>query len=644
MVGHNLASRSLRHLRFARQLTAGQPLLARAIESAQRDHSRLDPDFVLVNGNQLPVGRIIRYLPRSEPPQTRYIAPPDTMRDDMRADGVRPSIERALRLVPRQPAHEPRADAPRQPGEPPTPEYVSGQAPGQYEPRLSARKPRHSQTGQPPASSEHPDPPSVSAHPETMTGGSHPRSRIVELPGILVVPVAREDEVDDPSRASAHDADDDAGERPGSSSADDSHADHPERTDISASSPRAKVEPSPANTADSATSTNQPPRQPRRRGKPSGAPPRRASDDLFLPTDADRSPQTWFARLQQTTQQPPAEDATQDSCVPGMPDLPDPENRQVASTLPRGADGEVPASGSSPRTSGAGNSRRAHSTQATATAERPTVLAETSRRVLYAATGIDPAGTPIYRGTSAERLTAAQNADALTDGSSIALGAGHATDAPETVGLLAHELTHIAERRRPRFVPPVVQHQAAAVTPAVSPADEETQATWAEVRVTEATRALHATPWPTSADPVTMAEPFAASAPEPEGQRSQSRSPWGNLPAPWEPLPAWVAASAEAAPSASARVAPSLPSGNGTSNSTSIAPQTAAVPHGLASSNTPGTQRAERGRSLPSVESETSAAATAHEGGAPEPDLDALAQQVHAILKRRLAAERRRFG
>jgi hypothetical protein len=32
------------------------------------------------------------------------------------------------------------------------------------------------------------------------------------------------------------------------------------------------------------------------------------------------------------------------------------------------------------------------------------------------------------------------------------------------------------------------------------------------------------------------------------------------------------------------------------------------------------------------------------ETAAPEPDLDLLAQQVHAILKRRLAAERRRIG
>jgi hypothetical protein len=47
---------------------------------------------------------------------------------------------------------------------------------------------------------------------------------------------------------------------------------------------------------------------------------------------------------------------------------------------------------------------------------------------------------------------------------------------------------------------------------------------------------------------------------------------------------------------------------------------------------------------MPAAPDETTREATAHQGGAPEPDLDALAQQVHAILKRRLAAERRRFG
>jgi hypothetical protein len=54
-------------------------------------------------------------------------------------------------------------------------------------------------------------------------------------------------------------------------------------------------------------------------------------------------------------------------------------------------------------------------------------------------------------------------------------------------------------------------------------------------------------------------------------------------------------------------------------------------------------QRAERGRTLP-AEVEEAYSTHAREIAAPEPDLDLLAQQVHAILKRRLAAERRRFG
>jgi uncharacterized protein DUF4157 len=643
MVGHNLASRSLRHLRFARQMTAGQPLLARAIESVQRDRTWIRPDFVSVDGNQLPVGRIVRYLPRSEPPQTHGGTTTEAFREDMREDIVPPSIERALRLLPRQPAQEPRTGAALQQDESPTPEHRSEQAPEQPEPRSSSRKLQHAQSGQPPTTNQHPAPPAESAHSQSMKGEGRPRSRIVELPGVLVVPVAHEDEADDVSRDSVHD--DGTDQRP-DAMAEAIPAEHLERDNgVVPSSPPPAVEPSLANTADTGASTNQPPRQTRRRGKQSGPPPRRASDDLFLPTDADRSPQTWFTRLQQATRQPPAEGAGQDSLVPGAPGVPDPENRQATPALPRTDDGEVPSSDGSPRTSGAGTSRGAQSTQATAaTVERPTALAETSRRVLYAATGIDPVEIPIYRGTAAERLTAAQNADALTDGSAIALGAGYAADAPETLGLLAHELTHIAQRRRPRFVPPVIQHQAAAATTAVSPADEETQAKWAEARVADAARVLRETPWPTSADPVTRAASLAASVPQSEGQRSQSPSPWGHLPAPWEPLPAWVAAPAEGASSASASATPSLPASNGTSNSTPLAPQISSAPQGLASSTAPGTQRAERGRSLPSVESEASVVATAHEGGTPEPDLDILAQQVHAILKRRLAAERRRFG
>ncbi len=109
-------------------------------------------------------------------------------------------------------------------------------------------------------------------------------------------------------------------------------------------------------------------------------------------------------------------------------------------------------------------------------------------------TGVDPAGVRIYRGPLAERVTATQNADALTDGGANALSAGHATDTPETLGLLAHELTHVAQRRAPRFVPPIAQAPQLQSQPAMSPTDEESQAGWVEARVTNIARTRSAAP------------------------------------------------------------------------------------------------------------------------------------------------------
>jgi hypothetical protein len=54
--------------------------------------------------------------------------------------------------------------------------------------------------------------------------------------------------------------------------------------------------------------------------------------------------------------------------------------------------------------------------------------------------------------------------------------------------------------------------------------------------------------------------------------------------------------------------------------------------------------RAERSRSLAEAEYPAAEAHEAANGHAPAPDLDALAQQVYAVLKRRLAVERRRLG
>ena len=173
----------------------------------------------------------------------------------------------------------------------------------------------------------------------------------------------------------------------------------------------------------------------------------------------------------------------------------------------------------------------------------------------------------------------------------------------------------------------------------------------------EATMSGETTVRVTSTARAQRAVSFTAPVAEPElpvrdqqPPRSGTRPTWGNLPAPWEPLPDWLASpgdAPEAAAESLAGPAPQQPAaqtwaGPAVAPSTpGSAPSASSASSTAASASTPGVQRAERGRALPDAESE---AAPAHPGAAPEPDLDALAQQVHAILKRRLAAERRRFG
>jgi hypothetical protein len=274
----------------------------------------------------------------------------------------------------------------------------------------------------------------------------------------------------------------------------------------------------------------------------------------------------------------------------------------------------------------------------------PTPLPEASRRFLQPLVGIDPADIPVHAGPGGEAATAAYRADALTDGNAVMLGAGHTADAPETLGLIAHELTHVARRRDPRFIPPIAQTRdraavtalpvnAAATEIADSLADDETVARRVESRVTRAARA---------ADPeqIRQASPLAVredrperpnlpATPSVEAREHESKDDrWGGLPAPWEPLPGWFTSPAPDNPPMPVNVTP--------------LPVSAPVLMPVA----PLPQLAEQGRDSggDSAVSEP-APAPPHDAQAPaEPDLDALARQVYTLLKRRLALERRSFG
>ncbi|HEX2513832.1 MAG TPA: hypothetical protein VH257_03945, partial [Chloroflexota bacterium] len=269
---------------------------------------------------------------------------------------------------------------------------------------------------------------------------------------------------------------------------------------------------------------------------------------------------------------------------------------------------------------------------------------------------------------------------------------GQAPDSPETLGLLAHELTHVARRRDPLFVPPLLRpaEQAPASASEPPPAAPESQAAPAppgtggddealagrvESRVRQVARAalvagegaLSAptpalpfpapTPAPSSPAP-TPAPPSPASAVSPTGALPQVGAvlpaapipppswgagadghPWGGLPAPWEPLPGWlVSAPAAAPPATPATPAGAAPAGDGPAS---------AAPAGVAVAiDAAPLQRALEDQPASSEEATSPAPGGPAEApappGQPQPDLDALARQVYTVLKRRLAAERRR--
>jgi hypothetical protein len=268
-------------------------------------------------------------------------------------------------------------------------------------------------------------------------------------------------------------------------------------------------------------------------------------------------------------------------------------------------------------------------------------LSDGGREFLKTLTGIDPVYVPIFHGKNAARFAAAHRADALAMSGSIALGSSYVGETPGGLGLIAHELTHVARQREPRFVPPVARRPAA--THAID-IDEETLATRVEARVISwANTPGYGVP---ALTPAPLELPSA-----PSHERSESLSPggvqdfhaerWGGLPAPWEPLPDWfTAAPADGEPTAQART------GSVSDGSEFDAPGPATPPFGAVAADATSTtaiQRAEPGREV----SEGATYGAPHAGGKedpkpPPPDVDALARQVYTALKRRLETEMRR--
>jgi hypothetical protein len=326
------------------------------------------------------------------------------------------------------------------------------------------------------------------------------------------------------------------------------------------------------------------------------------SEQLFIRReDIDRSAASWGARLAESA----VREAQKSPTAQKLSTVPMNPVRVASRQRPAG---EISSSGA-----------------LSAGADRPENLPDSTRRFLKPLVGIDPATVPVYQGAAAAQITSANQADAVVVGEAVALKPDGVGESPRQLGVLAHELTHIARRRQPRFVPPIARdsgNRLMAMHSAVT-SDEEGLAQQVERAVRRAAKAREQTVASERGETCVLS-PSAGTA---------RRGDWGGLPAPWERLPAWMTVSPELTPveHRPVKTGGMEPLGMAAAESKTT---TAAPP-----------QRAGQERR---VDDDSPAILARPEGQPPENakeaelDLDAQARQVYAILKRRLAAERRR--
>jgi hypothetical protein len=296
--------------------------------------------------------------------------------------------------------------------------------------------------------------------------------------------------------------------------------------------------------------------------------------------------------------------------------------------------------------------------------DEPVRLAGRTRRFLKPLVGIDPSRVAVWQRPRSQAHVAAHRADALATGAgAIVVRTSVDEETPEGLGLLAHEQTHVVRHRQPRFVAPVARYSQARV-PAHQ--DEETTARRVESRVSAAARhhaivnrfdppvsdapaGLEIVPAvPLADDP--RAEPgrpvplpagavSAHDQKDPASASSPAAHDWGGLPAPWEAMPAWTTSS-----STGEQVALPADAVSGFGRISPVCPQ-ADIPYTSPPASTPpaaglSMQAAEEGRTL--ERPVHTSAASGGDAASVAPDLDALARQVYAVMKRRLQTELRR--
>jgi hypothetical protein len=236
--------------------------------------------------------------------------------------------------------------------------------------------------------------------------------------------------------------------------------------------------------------------------------------------------------------------------------------------------------------------------------------------------GIDPASARVHDQVEHSPVQAERAADAVAQGDDILLMPGQVGDEPRDLGLLAHELTHVARDREPRFEPPVLKNQD------MADQDDETLAREVEQRVIDAaTRRQNAEARGDElpSERIEDGQQQNGLAAEHDGEQrngfathAEPDDPWGGLPAPWEPMPGWVFSGP-------------FPTNGHAEPAPAAQPAEAPQPVHYAETTRP-------------VETSQASQSGGAAEGQPEPDLDVLAHQVYAILQRRLSAERRRYG
>jgi Domain of unknown function (DUF4157) len=279
--------------------------------------------------------------------------------------------------------------------------------------------------------------------------------------------------------------------------------------------------------------------------------------------------------------------------------------------------------------------------QVVADALEPTPLPESTRRFLRPIVGMDPSEARVHRGPLADAIALSKDADAVTIGRDVFMADGHADGEPETLGLLAHELTHVARFLEPRFVPPVARNTNSFQAPASNP--EERLAMDVESRVINEAQArldsgssLESGVGEISGPPSSFFDTnntVQDGVPDSRAERF-APDPWNGLPAPWEPMPA---ASDTRSSSGTATPAPNF-------STPSFSAPSFTAPSAFSSSDAGGAvaQTAERSRDADAGSGGPHTDHAPDAKGAPKQDMDALARQVYAILKRKLDAERRR--